>query len=362
MSLVLLVAFGLTLQTGAPSLLDRLQSLDDRAAAQAVAADPAATRQALDELLKRFDASVHSDRQKPEQRRVQFDEEALAAGVRVGALYEQATGDATYARRFRARGARMEGTKLLNERRYRDAIGRLSEALKEAEALGDRWLETITRVNLSYGYLESNEPEQAMAQCVRANEVAAGLDDRARGLTLFNLGSMHLHIGDYAQTLEYSRLAVDVSRRIKMRIWEGNAELNISAAYRQLGNIPEARAALDRALAVLEQTGDRLGQGRALYGLGLMAAEQRQYAEAAAFMERALPIIRDVDIRHSHTIETNAADYRNPIEMSALQALVSAYTKLGLTDKAAPHQAALQKLQARPAGDDGHSHTHVPPK
>ena len=52
-------------------LLTRLERLDDAGAARVISSEQAATRKLLDDLLTRVDASVHSDRQKPEQRRVQ---------------------------------------------------------------------------------------------------------------------------------------------------------------------------------------------------------------------------------------------------------------------------------------------------
>ncbi|MBA2306216.1 MAG: hypothetical protein H0W08_26805, partial [Acidobacteria bacterium] len=56
------------------------------------------------------------------------------------------------------------------------------------------------------------------------------------------------------------------------------------------------------------------------------------------------PIIRDVDIRHSHEIETGP-DRQNPIELAALQVLADAYVQLGNAEKAAAHMAALRKLK-----------------
>ena len=50
---------------------------------------------------------------------------------------------------------------------------------------------------------------------------------------------------------------------------------------------------------------------------------------AAAYLERALPIIREADIRHSHEIELDPKHYQNPVEVSALQALVDVYLRSG---------------------------------
>ena len=335
------------MQSGTPSLLERVKALDDVEAARAVASDSAATRRALDELLSKVDASVHSDRQRPEQRRVQYDREGLALGVRVGALLAEATSDRTYVRRFKAREQRLAGTVLLNERRYREALVPLTAALREAQALDDRWLETITRVNLAYGHLEMGKGPQAVAECEAAAAASRTLDAKAQGLTLFNLGSVYLHVGDAARSLEYSREAVVLSQKAGIRLWEGNSLLNLGAAHLQLGDVEAGREAFERARAVLETTSDRLGQGRALYNLGLVAVQQQRFADATLFMEQALPIIRDVDIRHSHAIETEPGQYQNPIERAALQVLVDAYSKLGNTEKAAAHMAVLRTLTDR---------------
>src|SRR3954453_23209443 len=134
-----LAALLLAAQPGQPSVLDRLGTEPRAAAVQGIKADPAGTRRALDDLIARVDASVHSDRQHPDQRKVEYDRAALALGGRGGGLFAAATGDRTYARRFAARQQRLSGTELLNERRYRAALVPLEGARREAQALGATW-------------------------------------------------------------------------------------------------------------------------------------------------------------------------------------------------------------------------------
>lgn len=350
-----LTALLLLIQATQPPLLDRLKGMSEPAAARAVKADPTGTRSALENLLTRVDASVHSDRQRPEQRRVQYDREALVLGTRVGSAFAAATGDRTYVRRFKARQQRLNGTELLNKRRYRQALVPLAAALRESRALGDTWLEIITRINIAYAQLELGRGPQALAECQKAAERARALDVRARALALFNLGSIHLHLGNAAESIEHSRDAVAASREAGIRLWEGNALINIGAAHLQAGEIDRSREAFEQALEVLQKTSDRLGQGRVLYNLGLVAVQQQRLEDAAMYMERALPIIRTVDIRHSHEIETRSEQYQNPIELSALQVLADAYLKLGDTEKATAHMGALRKLKERQAAG-AHSH------
>jgi tetratricopeptide (TPR) repeat protein len=350
-----LIALLLGSQAAQPPLLDRLNSRDRAAAVREVKSDPAATRRALDDLLVRVDASVHSDRQHPEQRKVEYDHAALALGRRAGAVFAAATGDRTYARRFAARQQRLTGTELLNKRLYREALVPLTAALREAQALGDTWLELITRINLAYGRLELGNGAQALAECLQAAELSKRLDVRARALALFNLGSIHLHLAHAAEAIEYSRQAVSASRQAGIKLWEGNGLLNIGAAYVQLGEVQAGREAFEQALEVMQKTTDLLGVGRALYNLGLVAVQQHRTEDTAMYMERALPIIRKVDIRHSHEIEIKPETYQNPIELSALEVLVDTYATLGNQEKHAVHAAALQRLKARQPST-GHSH------
>lgn len=340
-----------------PPSLDDLTSLDRREAVQAIAQRRDEVRTALDELQKRFDQSIRSDRTAPEQRRMQYDAKALEQGLRVGALYAEATGDDRPLRLFTARQHRIEGTILLNERSYPAAIARLSGAITEAEQLGDVWLQVITRTNLAYGYLEHGEPMKALDECTRADALASTLDVRSRALTVLNLASMYMHIGRFDEAARHGTRAIDLARQSGNRLWEGNAMLNLGAAYRQLGRPDQARATFADARDVLLKTQDRLGIGRAYYNFALAAADLGEYGAAAADMERALPIIRAVDIRHSHEIDAVPGDRPdNPIEVDALQKLTTWYGKLGIADKASQYATELAAVRARQSGAGPHMH------
>ena len=205
----------LSIQVDETALLTRLKALDDAAASKIIAAETSATRASLDRLLEQVDASVHSDRQRPEQRRVQYDREALTLGLRVSSLLAGVTGDRAYSRRFDARKQRLDGTQLLNDRRYRDALKPLNAALVEAQSVGDKWLQAIARVNLAYGHLELGHGQEALAQSQGAAEIASSLDDKARGLTLYNLGSVHLHLKNFERSVgTHGRLLPSAGRPV----------------------------------------------------------------------------------------------------------------------------------------------------
>src|SRR5262249_27694325 len=128
-------------------------------------------------------------------------------------------------------------------------------------------------------------------------------------------------------------------------------------AYQRLGRNDEARATFTQARDVLIQTQDRLGIGRAHYNLALLSADFGDYTSAAADMERALPIIRAVDIRHSHEIDERPGQKpANPIEAEALALLVKWFTALDEPEKVRRYSIELKA--ARDALQNAAPHVH----
>ena len=342
------------------ALLGQLKAVQDdpKAARRVVRMHQAETAALLDGLLEQFDQSIHSARTRPEQRRVEYDAATLQLGIKIGRLYADVTRDTRRWRQFRAREVRIEGTKYLNDRRYSVALSKLEAALREAEALNDVWLMVITRLNLAYARLELGNGALARDLCARAAQDATALGPRAKGLAAFDLASAYIHLGEFAASIPYAEAAVRYSREARIKLWEGNALLNLGIAYRQIGELDTAESRLDEALAVITQTSDQLGTGRALYDLALVSLDRRSYAKAAAYLERALPFIERVDLRHSHEIELDPKHYYNRIDEDALRLLVHAYTELHDATKTASYQAALDALlRAKPrAAEPRHTH------
>ena len=171
-----------------------------------------------------------------------------------------------------------------------------------------------------------------------------------------------MHLEEYTASIPYSEAAVRYSREARIKLWEGNALLNLGVAYRQIGDSTRARSSLEEALAVITQTADQLGTGRTLYNLALVSTDERDYAKAAAYLERALPIIASVDVRHSHEIELDPKRYYNSVLESALRLIIRTYNTLHEPAKAARHQATLDALLRTkpPAAAAPHVHEGEP--
>ena len=333
-----------------------LTAADDQTAATMAAAQPEAFGRVLEALRQQFDESVHSARDTPEQRRVQYDAAALEQGLRLAGIYASVTADRRPLRLVAARQLRIEGTELLNQREYQAALVKLAEALDEAERLDDPWLQIITLTNQAYGQLEGGDADAALQSSERARALAARHDPRSRALTTFNLATLHMHLGQYHESISLSREAIDLARGLENRLWEGNALLNLGGAHRQLGQLDEAREVLERGRDVLLRTKDRLGIGRTYYALALVAGDSGDYRTAVTQMELALPVIRSVDIRHSHAIEDGASSYFNPIEEASLTLLSTWYGELDDAARSAEYAKAREALRTNRPHERIHSH------
>ena len=358
-ALLALVAAGVRFviaQSADASAADSLVRGNDTDAAKLAVSDPEAFRQALETLKDRFDQSIHSARSVPEQRNVEYDATALEQGLRLARIYASASADKRPLRLFDARKSRIEGTVLLNERNYPAAMAKLGLALAEAEALGDVWLQIITLTNEAYAQIEMGQGAAALQSCERARALAGRHDARSRALTRFNLASVYMHLSNFDAAVSASKEAIELSHQIGNRLWEGNGLLNLGVAYRQLGRIQEARETLGKARDVLLTTKDKLGIGRTYYGLALVAGDAGDYRTGVTELELALPIIRSLDIRHSHEIEPHQGDYFNPIEESSIALLSTWYGTLNDTAKASEYSKALEALRAKHPSAEPHAH------
>jgi len=355
LSLLFLV---LTLQTAeTEDTLRWLDYLDDgrlQELHEAIQQQPAEAKAALETLLADFDSSIHSWRDKPEQRRVQYSDTILSDGLRLGQAVAEVSGDDTFQRRFEARRDRVQATELLNDGEFQEALALIESVRSTARQLEDRSFLFSTYLSSAYAHLGQGMPKSALADCEIALKLAREIGDRVKyTLALFNLGTAHLHLGHYDQALTHSREAAQSAAEIGNLIWEANAWLNVGYVGIMQNRYPSAEAALEQTLALSQKAGDPLGEGRAFYNLGIVYSKQERWELARDHLERSLKFIREVDIRHSHDID----DY-NYVEKDALERLLYSYQQLNLEDPAVidPLRQRLEEFEDMSRTD--HQHTH----
>ena len=154
LSLLFLV---LTLQTAEPENTSRwLEYLDDgrlQEFHEAIQQQPAQAQAVLGTVLADFDSSIHSWRDQPEQRRVQYSETTLEKGLQLSRVVAQVSGDDTFQRRFEARRDRIQATELLNDGDFQEALSLIESVRSTARQLEDRSFLFSTYLSSAYAHL-----------------------------------------------------------------------------------------------------------------------------------------------------------------------------------------------------------------
>ncbi len=310
----------------------------------------------VEELLSRFDSSVHSWRDRPEQRRVRYSDDLLQNGLTLTRLVTELTGDNTLERRFEARRDRVRATQMLNDGTFDEAMALIESVRSTARELEDQSFLFSTYLSSAYAYLGTGRPEKALIDCELALTLAREIGESGNlALALFNLGTAHLHLGNHDESLTYSLQAAEAAAEIGNKIWQANAWLNVGYAQIMKNQNGPAIGSLQRTLSLSQEAGDPLGEGRAWYNLGIAYFRLSQWKPARDHLEHAIEFIREVDIRHSHDITEF-----NTIERDALRRLLHSYQQLNLTDRALlePIELRLKEFEkmAAQGADAGHSH------
>lgn len=310
----------------------------------------------LEALLSRFDSSIHSWRDRPEQRRVRYADDLLQSGLSLTRLVTEVTGNNTLQRRFEARKDRVRATELLNDGKFDEAMVLIESVRGTAREMEDQSFLFSTYLSSAYAYLGTGRPESALADCELALSVAREIGESVKlTLALFNMGTAHLHLGHYDESLTYSLQAAEAAAEIGNKIWQANAWLNVGYVQIMKVEYEPAIESLRRTLSLSQEAGDPLGEGRAYYNLGIVYFRLRQWTSTRDHLEQALEFIREVDIRHSHDItEFNA------IERDALQRLLHSYEQLNVTEPSLlepiKHRLAEFEQMSDQGGSHGHSH------
>ncbi|MDA2933201.1 tetratricopeptide repeat protein [Acidobacteria bacterium AH-259-D05] len=315
---------------------------------------PGKAKTVMEELLVQFDSSIHSWRDRPEQRRVRYSDTLLRSGLELSLLVTEVTGDNTLQRRFEARRDRVKATELLNDAEFQKAMSLIESVRDTAEELEDKSFLFSTYLSSAYAYLGTGDPERALAHCEMALRLAREIGEKVKQtLALFNVGTAHLHLGHYDQAYTYSIQAAEAAEKIGNLIWQANAWLNVGYVQIMKHDYESAIDSLGRTLTLSQESGDPLGEGRAYYNLGIVYSKQKQWNLAREHLEHSLKFIREVDIRHSHDI-----DEYNYVERDAMRRLLYSYQQLNVEDPAVlePIQHRLEEFEHMSGSTQGHTH------
>jgi CHAT domain-containing protein len=122
------------------------------------------------------------------------------------------------------------------------------------------------------------------------------LGDRySEGLTLINIGTAYINLKDWLKALEYFNLALPIARAADDRRWtEAMVLTSIGRAENALGNSPEALQYLNEALALHKSLHNRIWESYTLADLGVAYDSLGQPEKALDYFNQALTLTRDI--------------------------------------------------------------------
>ncbi|MDX2139435.1 MAG: tetratricopeptide repeat protein [Chloroflexota bacterium] len=173
-----------------------------------------------------------------------------------------------------------------------------NETIALAEKMGDAAAESTRRNNYGYFLTQIGRPRRAIAMLEQGLTIS-----RARGealttaIQLDNLGLAHDSVSEYPQALDYHRQAVAVLETLDHPEWRASVQINLANTLLATGQMEEAGALLDEALAYA-----RTGNGgellvRALIAQAQLALKRPQPNAAAPLLDEAQTIARRADMR-----------------------------------------------------------------
>jgi tetratricopeptide (TPR) repeat protein len=147
-----------------------------------------------------------------------------------------------------------------------------NEAISLAERLGDAASESTRSGNYGWFLLMVGRPRRAISLLGRALEISQKLNlTLQQAVQTDNLGLAYESLGDMVTALDYHRKALDLVAPLDHPYWEASFAINEANALLSLGQLDEARARLEAALA----------QGRAAENADLIIRAQTVTARLA---------------------------------------------------------------------------------
>jgi tetratricopeptide (TPR) repeat protein len=170
----------------------------------------------------------------------------------------------------------------------------------------------LARLSLTYGWAGAfildlrQHPRERIRWLERALTVAQGLKDRDNeGVTVGNLGSCYLKLGDVRKAIELYEKRLVIAREIGDHQGESNAVGNLGVAYKKLGDYQKATHFYEQRLVIARRIGDRRGEGNTLGNLGNVYEEQGEIPKAIELYEQRLEIARDMGDKRGEAVALN---------------------------------------------------------
>ena len=215
-------------------------------------------------------------------------------------LYQQAENNLRQVLRIagnahiRRRALNTLGSVQLEIGQYAEAKATFEQAAGTANTSGDRLGKARTLENLGRIYQLAGDKRQALQQYQLAlNDLRSFGAWSRQVFVLNNLGLLAMDLGLNNRALEYLQSA-EGTLSSSGGVGQVITYINLGYYYSQRQKYDLATDYLDRALAWATSKGDRLGEAKALAGLGEIELQQKQYKQASKTLASSVEIFESL--------------------------------------------------------------------
>ncbi len=195
---------------------------------------------------------------------------------------------------LKGRNLRIQGIKLNDAKEYGKAESTLRQALAVSLEAKDARLEGGIRNNLGFAMQAQGKLEDAVKEFEAARDIAEKQNDQLRaGSYNFNLGRTFFQLGRMDSALAAYKRSADQNKAAAKPDLEARATMMAGIAQsRQDSFTPEAMKYFQLAFKLFDQIGDKRNAAWCLYLMGDHTAYTQRFADAAAYGEKAVPLLK----------------------------------------------------------------------
>jgi tetratricopeptide (TPR) repeat protein len=182
-----------------------------------------------------------------------------------------------------------------------EALKNLQQALTIQREIGDKEGEGKTLNHLADVYIGGNTDQKRLKEALELLQQALTINREVNNqsnetVSLGMLGWVYNNLGNNEQALKFLNEALAKSRENGFRLWQGQVLVMMTIIYNTQGNTQQALASAQQALPILKSVGSDW-TNTALFLLGGIYQNQKQYPQAREYYEQALAIAKQTDNR-----------------------------------------------------------------
>jgi tetratricopeptide (TPR) repeat protein len=219
-----------------------------------------------------------------------------------------------------ARAFASQGIVFSQESNYYMALEMYQKALQIYLEIGQKINISKAYNNIGIVYKSQQNNTKALEYFKRAFKLQEEIGEQTAAVTLTNIGVIYAEKGEKTQALQYYQKAEKLFQKMDNK--RGFALLNnyFGDFYRNEKTYATATKYYTTALSMYEEMQSKFGASLALYNLGLLNTELKNYDEAIVFARKSLDYAKSIGILdqtyHSEKLLSELYGFKNNLELS----------------------------------------------